>query len=355
MLLPSIYTNYIRIKYQQQPPDSSSSELAYFACEDGSCELFFAGYEESTFREWAYEIQPPDPHYTANPDRQPILAASFPRLDVYEEMVLYYLLFTMNTTLSIVPVHAYNRMNDFMKSYCFLQLSHIEQITRLGDTQREGLRDFLFWFYLYSHPVNGETLESFSFCGQDLIYTETGIMVEDYMERYHAYYIEHHAVYRDQLAISPGEIKSAGQLTMELLHTIEGKTTGLQLPAEDGLEEALSWIHHVDGWFGSAEELTAVFEVMSKLATTADSAPYHDHCLRILLQNHVCYVLYFDFSRVLELLDYFRDHAAGKIIINRMFSDTIFAQKIVRQKGVNLYAYPELLEYWEEKTRSIYL
>lgn len=356
MLLPAIYMDYIRIKYNQPLSASSSAELAYFACEDGSSELFFVDQEESTFREWAYELQPPDPWYTDDQDRRPILAESFPELDVYEEMVLYYLLFTINTTLSIVPVHMYNRMNDFMKSYCFLQLSHLGQITRLENAQRAELRDFLFWFYLYSHPVNGETLEAFSFRGQELIHTRTGIQVEDYLERYHAYYMEHHAAYQQQLAISPAEIKTAEQLTIELLHTIEGQSTGLQLPAADGLENALQWIHDVDGWFGSVDDRAAVFEVMDTLATTADSTPYHDYCLGVLLQNYVCYVLYFDFSRVQELLDYFRNRAvAGRLVINRMFADTIFAQKIVRQHHVDLHAYPELLEYWEERTRRIYM
>ena len=49
----------------------------------------------------------------------------FNHLDVYDELVLFYLLFTINKTTSIVRSNPINAMNDFMKNYCFFQLAQL--------------------------------------------------------------------------------------------------------------------------------------------------------------------------------------------------------------------------------------
>ena len=40
--------------------------------------LFFIERKDVAFVEWAYELQPRDPHYVANPDWKPVLSAFQP-------------------------------------------------------------------------------------------------------------------------------------------------------------------------------------------------------------------------------------------------------------------------------------
>lgn len=202
MKLQSIYNEYVNLKFNRALPPEAIAPYAYCTLEDDSIELFVAGQPEAeSFVQWADELQPPDPGYTTNPNWIPVLSGSFPALDIYDEQILYYLLYTINSTTAIVPVNPYNSMNDFMKNYSFLQLSRVTHVTRLSDEQREQLRDFFFFFYLYTHPVNGETLEAFSFSGPKLLHTKTSIQIADYFSVYHDYYSGQH----DQLKqVTPG-------------------------------------------------------------------------------------------------------------------------------------------------------
>lgn len=356
MKLQSLYDEYINIKFNRKLAPVHTDCFEYGLCEDESSELFLIGNEKESFSGWISELQPRDPNYTVNPDWKPVLSKSFTQLNVYDELIFYYLLFTMNTTTSIMKINPYNAMNDFMKSYSFFQLSQLTGVTALNEEQQAELRDFFFFFYLYTHPVNEETLYSFSFCEQGLIHTSTGIRVEHYFSEFHDYYRDHFDKYKDQIGISPREIVLCKSLTMELLRTIEGKSK-LAMPPEEGLEDVLQLINNVDQLiYMNLDNKSEVFKIMEDCLSVKRPSPYQDHCFRMLLQNYVTYILFFNFDELNELADYF-NHTPSycEKIINTIFTDAIFIQKILRQHRIDITKYIKITDYFNEEAKNIYL
>lgn len=374
MKLQSIYNEYVNIKFNRGLPPEAIAPCAYCTLEDDSTELFLADQPEAeSFVQWADELQPPDPGYTADPDWSPVLSSSFPALDIYDEQILYYLLYTINSTTTIVPLNPYNAMNDFMKNYSFLQLSRVTHATRLSDEQRDQLRDFFFFFYLYTHPVNGETLDAFSFSGPDLLHTKTSIQIADYFSAYHDYYSGHHDPLKQvtlglvqqvqddeqkhanpELASHP--IEAYKNLTLEMLQSIEGTAAPLILPMEAGWEDALRLINDVDSLLELySDKPSAVFEMMKNCAA-ATANPYQEYIFRSLLQHYACYILYFRFDELHALVDYFKDTPSlCKVIVSHIFTDAIFIQKIMRQQQIDLSEYENVTQFFNEQAREMYL
>ncbi|WP_195573959.1 hypothetical protein [Paenibacillus sp. 1001270B_150601_E10] len=357
MTLELLYHEYINIKCNRglQPVPNDSFE--YGLLEDDSAELFFVDREDATFIDWVNELQPRDAHYVNHPDWKPVLSADFEQLDVYDELILYYLLYTINQTMSIVKIDFYNAMNDFMKNYCFFQLSQLADARALSNEQKHQLRDFFFFFYLYAHPVNEETLYGFSFSGQDLVHTKTNILMEHYYSLYHDYYSENIEKHQDQLFIALHEIQASKTLTLELLRAIEGKSPKLTMPPEDGLENIRRLINNVDEFLHMhSEKKTALFDVMRDFLSNKCTNPYREHCFSILLQNYVCYILYFDFDDIHDLVEFFKDTPLWcECIINKMFTDSIFMQKIMRQNHIDIRQYQNVIAHFNEDAHRIYL
>lgn len=356
MKLQSLYDEYLNIKFNRKLTSVQTGSFQYGLSEDESSELFLIGYENESFGDWISELQPRDANYTANPDWLPVLSESFKPLNVYDELIFYYLLFTINSTTTIHKIHPFNAINDFMKNYSFFQLSQLTDITALNKNQQAELRDFFFFFYLYTHPVNEETLFSFSFRGQDLVHTRTGIRVEHYFSKYHDYYRDHLDTYKDQIGISPYEIDECSKLTITLLRTIEGKSK-LVMPLEEGLEDVLQLINNVDLLIRkNLEHKTEVFKVMAECLSTERSSPYRDYCFSMLLQNYVTYILYFNFDELNDLVDYFSNAPLWcEEILNTIFTDAIFIQKILRQNRIDITKYKNITVFFNETARSIYL
>lgn len=356
MYLQSLYYEYINIKFNRKLIPVHTGILQYEIYEDESSELFFMGHENESFSEWISELQPRDPNYSANPDWKPVLSKNFTQLNVYYELIFYYLLFTINATTSIIKINSYNVMNDFMKNYSFFQLSQLSSVTALHKEQQAELRDFFFFFYLYTHPVNEETLYSFSFRMHDLVHTSTGIKVEHYFSKYHDYYRDNFDKYKNQIGISPYEIDVCKNITMELLRTLEGKSR-LAMPPEEGLEDALQFINNVDYLIQKNQQnKSEIFKIMAEYLSAKDSSSYGDYCFKMLLQNYVTYILYFNFEELNELLDYFINTPIWcEKIINTIFTDAIFIQKILRQNRIDLAKYKNITDFFNENARSIYL
>ncbi|CAH1197112.1 hypothetical protein [Paenibacillus sp. JJ-223] len=359
MHIQHLYHSYLNMKYNRALPLLETRPFEYALCEDGGAELFFTDHPEETFAEWLSELQPRDPNYVANPDWKPMLHEQFAQLDVYEELILYYLLYTINATTSIASLNPYNAMNDFMKNYAFFQLNPLTGISRLSDEQKGQLREFFFFFYLYAHPVNEETLYAFSFKGHTLVHNKTNIEVERYISAFHDHCIHNFADFEDQLSILPSNIKACKQLTLELLRSIEGHAPKLTMPPEEGIEPILRLINDVDEMLRMHSENNAeLFAVMRDFMENnpGASTPYSEHCFRILLQNYVSYILFFNFDAIRDLVKYFKDDPLwGKTIINHMFTDAILIQKIMRQLRIDLAFYPEVTALFEEQARRIYL
>lgn len=357
MKLQLLYNEYLNIKFNRGLPSVQTDLFEYGLLEDDSAELFFVNRKNESYIDWAYELEPRDPNYTMNPDWKPVLSAFFQHLDVYDELILYYLLYTINRTMSIVKINPFNAMNDFMKNYCFFQLSQWTDVSRLNDEQRHRLRNFFFFFYLYAHPVNEETLHSFSFSGQDLIHTKTNINMEHYFSIYHDYYIENLDQYRDKLFLAPHEINACKNLTLELLRSIEGKSTKLAMPREEGLEVVLQLINDVNYLIHIySENKITLFGIMRDFLSDHRSNPYRDHCFSTLLQNYVCYILFFKFDEINDLVDYFKGTPLWcEMIINKIFTDAIFIQKIMKQNHIDIAVYKNVVEFFDEEARRIYL
>jgi hypothetical protein len=357
MKLQFLYNEYLNIKFNRGLPSVQTDGFEYGLLEDDSAALFFAERKDEAFVEWVNELQPRDARYVANPDWKPVLSDSFKQLDVYDELIFYYLLFTINATTSVAKTNPFNAMNDFMKNYGFFQLSQLNDVTSLNEEQRQQLRDFFFFFYLYAHPVNEETLYAFSFCGLDLVHMKTNIHVEHYVTAYHDYYSKHHDKYKDQIFIDPHEIQACKSLTLELLRSIEGKSAKLLMPHEEGLEAVLQLINDVDGLIHLySENKTTLFGMMRDFLSDNRPNPYRDHCFRMLLQNYVCYILYFEFDEIHHLVDYFKDaHVWCERMINSLFTDAIFIQKIMRQHRIDIAEYENVTAFFNEEARRIYL
>ena len=393
MKLQTLYNDYIRFQFNLPLQPAHGDLMAYGRYEDGSADLFFTAHPEETFSGWMAELRPKDPYYGSKPDWKPTLAENFEKLDVYDEMILYYLLFTLNSTLSINTYNTYSDMNDLMKKYSFLQLSHLHDISRLNDDQKQQLRDFFFFFYLYAHPVNEETLYACSFHQQRLIHRQTGISLEDYFAAYYDHYTSHRDNYTEQIVISAEEIQACKKLTLSLLHVIEGRSSKLIMPSTTSLKPAIELINDVDGMLKMyADSPSAFFQIIRDLLgditsdvtieamagtntvtdgdlsanadplrvaagdTLEESRSYRDHCFTVLLQNYASYILFFDFNEIRVLLDAFQDTPEKcSLILSKMFTDTIFLQKMMRQQQIDLAQYPEVTRFFNEKAMQWYL
>ncbi|MEO2207967.1 hypothetical protein ABGV42_30070 [Paenibacillus pabuli] len=357
MELQTLYNEYLNIKFKRglQPVQMESFEYGLY--DDDSADLFLKDHPEETFTNWMYDLQPRDPHYVSEPDWKPVLGELFQQMDIYDEQVLYYLLFTINTTLSINSHNAYSTMNDFMKNYSFLQLSHLSEITRLNAEQKHQVRDFFFFYYLYAHPVNEETLYACSFDRQNLVHTKTDIPLERYFAAFHDHYSTNMNEYSEQIAIAPHDIQTCKHLTLELLRRIEGKSAKLNMPKEEGLEAVLLLINDVDQMLQMHDEnKTVLFEIMKKFLTEARSTPYRDHCFTTLLQNYVSYILFFRFDEIHALVDYFEATPEWcRMIINKIFMDTVFIDRVMRQKRIDITAYPNVIQFFDDEAKRIYL
>lgn len=361
MELQKLYSDYIRLKFNcgVKPEPSCTDYMEYGLYEDNSAELFMVSHPDETFTNWMSRLRPKDPYYGSRPDWKPTLSEPFEQLDVYDEMIMYYLLFTINTTLSINTYNTYSAMNEFMKSYSFFQLSQLSEIPQFSEEQKHLLRDFFFFFYLYAHPVNEDTLYACSFSEQHLVHTKTDISLEDYFSAYHDHYTLLRNEYREQIVITAEEIQACKRLTLELLYTIEGRSPKLNMPSEEGLEPIIMLINNVSQMLQLyTEEPEALFQIMRDFLIQAEGhfSTYANHCFKTLLQNYASYILFFRFDEVQLLVDAFRHTPAWcEIIVSKLFNDSIFLEKIMRLQQVNLDAYPDVTMFFNEEARKMIL
>ncbi|MFD1884891.1 hypothetical protein [Paenibacillus wenxiniae] len=357
MNMQSLYNSYIGIKYRDQksPDEIHHHPFQYEVCEDDSTELFIRDAQGTAFSEWAFELMPADPGYLSAPVHAPLLAQQFPQLDLHDELILHYLLLTINTTLSIYPLNRYNRMNDWMKGYCFFQLSGLNQVTLLTDEQRQQIRGWLLYQYLYAHPVNEETLQAFSYKEQHLIHTATDISVRDYMTRYHDEIQQHYEQYADRLNIPSNAVEPCKALTLELLSHLEGSAMALQLPNMPEVSYMLPWLNDVNRLLEQyRRDKQAFFAVLRQAAMEPPNA-YHAHCFGMLLQNYACYILSFDPAELHVMVDALVDEPDRcTLIISRLFIDTIFVQHILWQHGQTIHEMPQLIAHFNDEAKELY-
>lgn len=93
------------------------------------------------------------------------------------------------------------------------------------------------------------------------------------------------------------------------------------MPTEAGLESVVRLINHVDEFILLySENKTTLFDILN------------------------------------DLVDYFKDTPLWcKIIVNKIFADTIFIQKILRQNRIDLTEYKNVIEFFDEEARRIHV
>jgi hypothetical protein len=361
--LQLFYNEYINLKFHRgikQAPLTELTEFEFGGLEDGETVLFFKKHPEETFVDWSYDLQPPDPNYSTNPNLKPLLANVFHQLDVYDEQTLSYLLFTINSTTSINNINGFNKMNDFMKNFAFLQLTRVTKLPRLPIEQQQKLRDFFWFFYLYAHPVNEETLYSCSFEGLDdshLVHTKSAVSLKSYFTEYHDYYKNNLLQYNKKIGISEEEIEACKNLSLALLRAIEGKSVPLFLPHDDGLEDILALINDVslllDMYNNNKEQL---WHIIKSFLQRNDTSPYAQYCFDVLLQNIVCYIFYFDFEACEAMVKSLQNEPLWcGTIINKMFGDTIFMQRILWVNQIDIKQYEYIIAYFNKENHGYYL
>lgn len=271
---------------------------------------------------------------------------------------MYYLLFTINSTMSIPQSQPYLAMNDLMKNYAFFQLAQVEALNELDEGQKRSLREFLLFFYLYAHPVNEETLYAFSFDGQELAHAKTGIKVSSYFEAYYDHYSSDEVTYHSCSTISFRQIGGFKQLTLELVQSLEGRLSPrLAMPNVNGWEEVVEQLNDANGMLKLYNlNISKLWDLIRTALSREGESLYGDYCIRMLNQNLAVYILFFDFSKIRTLLQGFKDDVLyEERLVNHLFGDTILMQKIMLEQRIDLALYPDVTSLFKEEARGIYL
>ncbi|MER0126957.1 hypothetical protein [Franconibacter daqui] len=198
---------------------------------DDSVELFFKNSEDETFCEWDLNLQPEDPRYKSNSDSIILLKDKFPLLNVYDEHIFHHMIFTINSITTVPKLTRYNRINAFIKLYCFFQLSNSRKDENDSIIVRKN-KKFLFRLFMFTHPVNEETLNAFTLNDSGkVVRLPSGITLRDYAFTYYNYFIDHYDQLSSQILIEPNEIEVAKILHLFLVDMIETGGYDLKIPA----------------------------------------------------------------------------------------------------------------------------
>jgi hypothetical protein len=348
-----IFNQYIDFKYKKNPVSCNLDKFVYYQCKDGGAELFFIESDNIVFPEWNYHLFPEDPHYYKECNWKPILSDRFENVDLYDEQVFLYLLFTINSITSVCEIDQYNKSRDFVKNYSFLQLSKINNFPSISMRNKNKLRHLFFHSFLYSHPVNYETLYAFSIKNGNVFHVKSGVFVKDYFNEYYDFYIKNYAKYKSKISITFDELISCKKLTLLLLDSIEGKSNELDLQYENVDLEIVNGINNFNYFVDIYNNDKEGF--YEKFKTSLLSNNREDIFIDILLQNYVCYILYFDMDEINNFVKCFlNEREFCSIMINKMFYNPIFIKKILGDQKKNLSSYNRVTCFLDEETIDLY-
>lgn len=358
MELNQWFCSYLEHKYKSKALHLNSNDFEYCIDDDNSAELFFKKNKDNTVIGWDVELQPSDPSYSDNEGKQVGLEKYRNKITIYDEKNFYYLIVTINSIGFIRKLNFYNRMNDFIKEYCFFQLSRLNNIEMLNDGKIDQLRQFLFKFFLYCHPVNYDTLTSFSMIDGCVTHIPSKVKASEYIEDYYHNYLVNYLSITNKVDVKTEEIQAIKALSLQLLKALEGKEQPIIYPENNYSTWLLHQLNHLDDFlYAYHHNNTYFFEQLSQALDMLGNGDYDKYCLSTFLQNYVMYILFFDFDEIDKLTAFFIKHKRkSKLsrIINKMFSETIFLQKIIREKNIQLTQKKEILNLMKVKTRKIY-
>ncbi|MDE9483032.1 hypothetical protein [Xenorhabdus bovienii] len=353
MELAPFFHQYIDFKCSKSPVSREIDKFVYYQCEDGGAELFFIESDDVVFPEWNYHLFPEDPHYYKECNWKPILFDKFEEINLYDEQVFLYLLFTINSATSINKINKNNMDRDFVKNYSFLQLSRINDFLSISKRDKNKLRNLFFHSFLYSHPVNYETLYAFSIRDGDVFHIKSGVLVKDYFNSYYDFFVEHYEEYKNKIPITIDEVISCKKLTSLLLDNIEGTSNGLKFPREnidDGLIETINNFDVLIDVYNKDKE-----SFYEKLKNSLLGSNRGNIFIEFLLQNYVCYILYFDMDEINNFVECFsKERELCGFLINKIFYNPIFIKKILISQKKNLSSYDRVTCFLDEETISMY-
>ena len=351
-----LFKEYIKGQFFEDSDPVPFGCFEYRKNEDGNKEIFFVDKDE-TFLGWNMEFMPDDPGYSEI-HKQPLLLAEFPVTDAYDELTLFHLQYTLNSAFFSAYPNKYNKINVFMKQYCFFQLSQINYSNAFADEEYEELRKLFWFFFLYTHPVNWETLHSCTFDQGKLKYNDK-LFLSEYFDVYHDFFLNNYETLKDRLNITQDEIVYCKSLTSDIVKIIEGKGEKLLYPAYSKDEDIiLKYINDIVFFLDRYnEDSEGVFIEMLAFAENNTNS-YRDFLLSIFLQNYLCYILRKDFRALKVLSDFLegqKNNKIAKLIINKIFSDSIFAKKICRDQNINISDFQYIISLFDEESKRINL
>ncbi|EPT8927775.1 hypothetical protein ACVS99_004190 [Cronobacter malonaticus] len=313
-----------------QSKNNLSTRFDYDSCHDGTVQLFFKKSEDETFCEWDLELQPEDPHYKYDPDTTILLKDKYPLLNVYDEQVFHHIIFTVNSVTIVPEINQYNRINAFMKMYCFFQLSNMK-INENDASDFIKYRRFLFQYFLISHPVNEETLNAFAINDSGkIIHAASNIALKNYASDYYGFYIENYEKLSAEIAINKDEIEAAKCLHLSLIDMIENGGFALKIPTPD-VSIDMNLVNDSNYFIKAYLDNKQI--IIRDIVKLLDEGDFHsEYCLNFILQNFVIYILSKDFGEIYHFLNSFSESEQKHAIVNLLFKNAIFIKAIMDEK-----------------------
>ncbi|EOV0648030.1 hypothetical protein ACOIOT_003753 [Cronobacter turicensis] len=335
-----------------QGKNNLPTKFDYVCCNDRTVQLFFRKSEDETFCDWDLELQPEDPHYKYNSDTTILLKDKYPLLNVYDEQVFHHIIFTVNSVTTVPEINQYNRINAFMKMYCFFQLSNMK-INEGDASEFIKYRRFLFQYFLFSHPVNEETLNAFTISDLGkIIHTASNVALKDYASDYYDFYIENYEKLSAGIAIDKDEIEAAKCLHLSLIGMIENGGFTLKIPSPD-ISIDMNLVND-SSYFIKAylDNKQVIIRDVVNLLNGGNS--HSEYCLNFILQKFVIYILSKDFGEIYHFLNCFSELEQKRAIVNLLFKNAIFIKAIMDEKLMAWDNIKDIAYLFDDETKKMY-
>ncbi|EPT7056357.1 hypothetical protein P2G72_18155 [Cronobacter sakazakii] len=348
-----IFKNYFSCLMQKEIEDNVYFDnFEYSLCDDNTTQLFFKKSEDETFCEWDLDLQPEDPHYKYDPDTTILLIDKYPLLNVYDEQVFHHIIFTVNSVTTVPEINQYNRINAFMKMYCFFQLSNMK-INEKDASEFIKYRRFLFQYFLISQPVNEETLNAFAISDSGkIIHTASNIALKDYASDYYDFYIENYEKLSAEIAIDKDEIEAARCLHLSLIDMIENGGFALKIPSPD-VSIDMKLVN--DSSYFIKAYLDNKQIIIRDVVNLLNQGNFHsEYCLNFILQNFLIYILSKGFGEIYQFLNSFSELEQKREIVNLLFKNAIFIKAIMDEELIVWDDIKDITCLFYEKVKEMY-
>lgn len=358
MNIMNIFKAYIDMKYLCNASNFDVSEYFEYCWYDDDCaELFFKKNPDETILGWDRNCLPSDPHYSNNiNNKKPLLSYEFKNLNIYDEFLFHYMIFTLNSVTVIHKIDKYNAINDFMKNYCFFQLARMSGIENISDDRKKKLQSFLFHFFLYCHPVNEETLNSFVIIDNEITHLPSNIKLKEYSSEYYNYYIKNYHKYKCDIIITPDEIDAVKSLNFTLIDLIETGHPRINLIPTIYTELNVEFINNTDAFIDLYAQKTEFFKYLAVLLKNNKVSKYHDYYLSMFLQNYVVYILRDNFKEINDLFLFFKNGFENNLslLINKIYGDATFIRYIMDEQQIKWTDFNFITNLFTASTKEMY-